>query len=483
MGRTEIEVVVENLRLWQDQIKDVRLFDLGPEVRRVLLENAERVTEKLGRPELLAEAHQSAANRKIRLRELEELYGAAVYQVEGAETQDLFILDEVGLLLLEVEPGAHLSYFIARVSGERYLDEIRRRPAQYRSQQAERARIDAQECRARFDGGIDEPQAVPNLENDLTKLSPEARMLFWEKLISADPSEFSDSNERSRRVVVNLLRGGRSTVGDLRGELASMSPENRADAVGQLICLPEYRIKGIRWNSTPYPPEEHRIGRVTGYQRVVDSVREEADPNWWQAVSIIRDSKRQAGQGQWALAAVLVQGAISMLERLASEVSPLYKHDLAVAHYHLEAYHGHSADPAGARAAIERSLALLLEVRQFGSEESIEFDVAKAFASKATVLADAGDLAGAVRCQSESITALGGLANIDWQEFGPEFAWGLARQALFLFHSGSLSEASSMITASLGCYERLSASGIRFKPGYLEHARRHEADIRLAQGF
>ncbi|TFB76149.1 hypothetical protein E3O06_01825 [Cryobacterium glaciale] len=343
------------------------------------------------------------------------------------------------------------------------------------SNQAEQAGMDAQQFLERATDAL----PASELEDSLGRLTPEARMLVWEALIDGVPV---NPVERSRALAGHLMREGKATLGEFQEDLASMSPQGRAHAFGLLTSTPDYKLKGIRWQPYPYPYEVAAGKRVTAYQTTVDLVRDLVDVDWAEAMSTIDGSKRQAGDGDWAGAAVTVQRAVSTLERLITTVSTVYRHDLAVALYHLEAYLGNSRDRVGARAAIERSLNLLVEVQKTVDDDSVKFDIAKALASRAVIFAETGNFTDALRGQAASIAVLEHLADSDLREFGPPLAEHLTQQALFLRSAGDIPEATSMIARALASFEHLVASGVRADPRFVERARTEEADIRAAGG-
>lgn len=131
MDQSNLAVVAENLRRWQDNLWMERRDDMGPEIAAIFQQEALAAAIEMGHSEAehgraRREAAEQQAARSRRQEELEALYGEAVLQVPGAEPQDLVLLDEIGALLLELDEDARPSYFQAKLLGGTYLNKIRK---------------------------------------------------------------------------------------------------------------------------------------------------------------------------------------------------------------------------------------------------------------------------------------------------------------------------------------------------------------------
>lgn len=89
-----LRLVAKNLALWQQQIRPMRGIAVGGEMTAVVEERLSQLD-----PAVQKQIRERSAKQAARSAELNRLYGDAVHRVEGAQDQDLGILDEVGLLL------------------------------------------------------------------------------------------------------------------------------------------------------------------------------------------------------------------------------------------------------------------------------------------------------------------------------------------------------------------------------------------------
>ena len=89
-----LALVAKNLALWQEQIRPMRRI-AGGEVENAHVEDWLSGLD----PEVQEQMRARWAKEATRSAELDRLYGDAVGRVEGAQDQDLGILDEVGMLL------------------------------------------------------------------------------------------------------------------------------------------------------------------------------------------------------------------------------------------------------------------------------------------------------------------------------------------------------------------------------------------------
>lgn len=333
---------------------------------------------------------------------------------------------------------------------------------------------------------LDGVKPETDLESAMTRLSAEARMLVWEKLLEGGPVK--DRGQRTRELAFHILRDGKGTLNDLMLDLEGMSPEGRAHAFAILTSHPGYTHKGSRRSQLPGPtigadgslafPDLNAA--PTGYQVMVDTVRGLLDEDWASAIQGIEDSKRCAGNGDWRGAASAIARPIAVLKERSQSGSVADRHDLAAAYIHLETYLGNSGRRYAGQNAIERSLQLLWELRNTANDDDIELDTARALASQATRFAESGDMAEAVRGQSAAVTLIEGLADKDFAGFGAALAEHLSQLALLQRYAGDPRSAASTIVNALDAYKRLASLGVRVDPAYVDLARAEQTQIRTA---
>jgi tetratricopeptide (TPR) repeat protein len=356
------------------------------------------------------------------------------------------------------------------------------------SEQADRAWSDVKEFMEFLEDFVESPSAPQpqTMEIELGRLSPEARMLVWERLLALTPT----STDRNQQLVHKLMRDGAATVEQFRADIASMSAEGRAHAFELLTSDPRYIVRGIRWHAPPatFPPPSKTptldpSSTKSSFQTVADAVRTSVDVEWAESVSLIRSSMESAGSGDWVGAADSIRGAIAILERLSTEISTFYCRDLAVAYYHLEAYLGNAGDHEGAQAAIGRSLRLFIECQSSSDDLTLLFDGATALGSQAILFAEAGDFAEAVRCESAAVTALQTLWETDPITYESALAEHLAQLAMLLEHAKDLGAALSTIDRALALYGKIDAANRPLDLRFVEVARRTQARIRATVEF
>ncbi|WP_255868819.1 hypothetical protein [Arthrobacter jinronghuae] len=312
------------------------------------------------------------------------------------------------------------------------------------------------------------------LDGELANLSPEARMLVWDRLIEINHPIASDPARRSRELVSQIMRGGKSTLSELKGDLASMSPEGRVHAFEILTATPEYGHKGINWQSGRFPSSPP----LTPYQLMIDHIRNVLDPEWAEAMSLVEKSKAAVYDLGWPHAASIVREAIAILSSLTANVSNFYMRDLAVAYFHLEAYLGNSGDTPGAQNSISRCLDLLSRCATPDSDASLQYDVSRALQSQAIIHAGAGNFPVAVQCQTTAVKSLDLLANLDRSKYGPCLAEAAAQSAFILLHAGEVEEADATISHALRLYENLENEGVPVDQQFVMIALSHRDRIR-----
>lgn len=376
------------------------------------------------------------------------------------------------------------------------------------SSQAAQARAEAQVFLDRFlasPGGVN---GDDDLDAALARLSPEASMIAYESILDATPPGVLTATQKTLQAVGHLMRGGRATLGELRDDLEAMSAEGRARALEILTAHPDYRVRGLRWRpndlrsgasfidgasgaaapgsllhvlgsmnaSSPVVPGVAEPREYTAYQHLIDSVRSLVDVRREAAVAQVFASMPRAGAGDWRGAASVVQEALRTLEDLAANVSPLYKVDVAVALFHLEAFLGNSRDNRGAEAAIRRSIALFREC-DAARPGNFTFDVALSSMSLSICLASQGNFTESVRVGSEAIRKIDDLAATDMRAYGPSLAEQLTNLGFFQLQDGNVPAAGRNLDRAVAINESLLAAGVPIAAQFVGLARDRQRTV------